>query len=224
MDNQNDEVRLREAQQGVIAPMISNMEALTDRFERLEIENRARERMSPPPSTTYEEEVVGEFTKISKGELNKKHLNFERNMGAIKFKIPKFFGKTDLKEYIQWEKKVENVFACHNFTDEQKEAVCSKSFLKRHGTKASSIEARQHSLENYYHRSSAAAEESAAAALKLRLRRTYKASIRSKVAQRTKLPPHAATTQPAATATKTRRHCNTNPPQSNSQSSSLFSS
>ncbi|KAA0040916.1 uncharacterized protein E6C27_scaffold125G00290 [Cucumis melo var. makuwa] len=53
---------------------------------------------------------------------------FECNMGAIKFKIPKFFRKTDPEEYIQWEKEVENVFVCHNFIDEQKVRFCVSKF------------------------------------------------------------------------------------------------
>ena len=49
-------------------------------------------------------------------------------MGAIKFYIPKFFGKTDLEEYIPWEKEVENVFACHNLSDEQNVRFCVSKF------------------------------------------------------------------------------------------------
>ncbi|XP_038887118.1 uncharacterized protein K02A2.6-like [Benincasa hispida] len=49
-------------------------------------------------------------------------------MGGIKFKIPKFFGKTDPEEYIKWEKEVENVFACHNFSDKQKVRFCVAKF------------------------------------------------------------------------------------------------
>ncbi|KAA0056489.1 uncharacterized protein E6C27_scaffold186G002680 [Cucumis melo var. makuwa] len=49
-------------------------------------------------------------------------------MGAIKFKIPKFFEKTDPEKYIQWEKEVENVFTCHNFSDNQNVRFCVSKF------------------------------------------------------------------------------------------------
>ncbi|TYK09709.1 uncharacterized protein E5676_scaffold447G001250 [Cucumis melo var. makuwa] len=136
--------------------MISNMEALTDRLERFEIENRARERMPPPlappmlinhndnqdegdGSDDLDDDQVtllGEPRRVGHGVVRRRGRGrayqniqrraqqeasqFECNMRAIKFKIPKFFRKTDPKEYIKWEKEVENVFPCHNFTDEQK--------------------------------------------------------------------------------------------------------
>ncbi|XP_022152309.1 uncharacterized protein LOC111020057 [Momordica charantia] len=44
----------------------------------------------------------------------------DRNLGSIKLKIQKFFGKTDPEEYLQWENEVESVFVCHNFSEEKK--------------------------------------------------------------------------------------------------------
>ncbi|KAA0047036.1 uncharacterized protein E6C27_scaffold829G00200 [Cucumis melo var. makuwa] len=140
------------------------MEALTDRLERLEIENRARERMPPPlaplmainhNNNQYEGDglddldddqvtLLVEPRRVGHGVVRRRghgkaYQNIqrrtqqetpqlERNMAAIKFKIPKFFGKTDPEEYIQWEKEVENVFACHNFSNEQKVRFCVAKF------------------------------------------------------------------------------------------------
>ncbi|KAA0038045.1 uncharacterized protein E5676_scaffold237G001470 [Cucumis melo var. makuwa] len=80
---------------------------------------------------------------------------FERNIEAIKFKISKFFGKTDPEEYIQWEKEVENVFACHNFTNEQKVRFCVFKFKDYAQTrdmtqKFQALRQGNKSVEDYY--------------------------------------------------------------------------
>ena len=43
-----------------------------------------------------------------------------RNLGNIKMKIPSFQGKNDPKVYLEWEKKVEFIFECHNYSEEKK--------------------------------------------------------------------------------------------------------
>ena len=42
-----------------------------------------------------------------------------RNLGNIKMKIPSFQGKNDPEVYLKWEKKVEFIFECHNYSDEK---------------------------------------------------------------------------------------------------------
>ena len=44
----------------------------------------------------------------------------DRNLGNIKMKIPSFQGKNDPKVYLEWEKKVEFIFECHNYFEEKK--------------------------------------------------------------------------------------------------------
>jgi hypothetical protein len=39
----------------------------------------------------------------------------ERKLGNIKMKILSFQGKSDPEAYLEWEKKVELIFECHNF-------------------------------------------------------------------------------------------------------------
>ena len=38
----------------------------------------------------------------------------------MKLKIPTFQGKSDLEDYLEWERKIEMVFECNSYTDEQK--------------------------------------------------------------------------------------------------------
>ena len=47
----------------------------------------------------------------------------DRNLGNIKMKIPSFQGKNDLEVYLEWEKKVEFNFECHNYSEEKKEKL-----------------------------------------------------------------------------------------------------
>ncbi|RVW25725.1 hypothetical protein CK203_113546 [Vitis vinifera] len=44
----------------------------------------------------------------------------DRNLGNIKMKIPSFQGKNDPEVYLEWEKKVELIFECHNYSEEKK--------------------------------------------------------------------------------------------------------
>uniref|UniRef100_A0A2N9H7P3 Cupin type-1 domain-containing protein n=1 Tax=Fagus sylvatica TaxID=28930 RepID=A0A2N9H7P3_FAGSY len=45
------------------------------------------------------------------------------NLGNIKMKIPSFQGKNDPEAYLEWEKKVELIFECHNYSEEKKRAI-----------------------------------------------------------------------------------------------------
>ena len=44
----------------------------------------------------------------------------DRNLGNIKMKIPSFQGKNNPEVYLEWEKKVELIIECHNYSKEKK--------------------------------------------------------------------------------------------------------
>ena len=44
----------------------------------------------------------------------------DRNLGSIKMKIPSFQGRNDPEAYLEWEKKLELIFDCHNYSEEKK--------------------------------------------------------------------------------------------------------
>ncbi|XP_042408307.1 uncharacterized protein LOC121997755 [Zingiber officinale] len=52
----------------------------------------------------------------------------DRNMGTIKLSIPPFQGKNDPDVYIEWERKVELVFDCHNYSEEKKVKLAAEAF------------------------------------------------------------------------------------------------
>ncbi|KAH9769539.1 Endonuclease [Citrus sinensis] len=50
------------------------------------------------------------------------------DLGSIKLKIPSFQGKNDPEVYLEWEKKVELVFDCHNYSEERKVKLATVEF------------------------------------------------------------------------------------------------
>ena len=44
----------------------------------------------------------------------------EIGVGGVKLKIPTFYGRSDLEEYLQYESKIEHVFDYNNFSEERK--------------------------------------------------------------------------------------------------------
>ena len=47
---------------------------------------------------------------------------------GVKVKIPTFKGTYDLEVYLEWEMKVEKVFACYNYNEEKKIKLASLEF------------------------------------------------------------------------------------------------
>ena len=53
----------------------------------------------------------------------------DRNLGNIKMKIPSFQGKNYPEVYLEWEKKVEFIFECHNYSKEKKVKLAVIEFI-----------------------------------------------------------------------------------------------
>ena len=54
------------------------------------------------------------------GRLREVRNREDNNLGSIKMNIPSFQGKNDLEVYLEWERKVEMVFYCHNYYENKK--------------------------------------------------------------------------------------------------------
>ena len=50
------------------------------------------------------------------------------NLGSIKMKIPPFQGKNDPEAYLEWEKKIEMIFECHNYSEAKKVKLAAIEF------------------------------------------------------------------------------------------------
>ena len=44
----------------------------------------------------------------------------DNNLGSIKMKIPSFQGRSDREAYLEWEKKMDFIFDCHNYSEAKK--------------------------------------------------------------------------------------------------------
>ena len=47
---------------------------------------------------------------------------------GVKLNIPIFQGKSDPEAYLEWEMKIEQLFACHNYTEDKKVKVAAMEF------------------------------------------------------------------------------------------------
>ena len=63
------------------------------------------------------------------GRLREARNRKDNNLGSIKMKIPSFQGKNDPEAYLEWEKNVELVFYCHNYSKNKKVKVVAIEFL-----------------------------------------------------------------------------------------------
>jgi hypothetical protein len=52
----------------------------------------------------------------------------DRDLGSIKLNIPPFQGKSDPDAYLEWERKVEMMYECHNYSEEKKVKLAAISF------------------------------------------------------------------------------------------------
>uniref|UniRef100_A0A2N9IYE9 Reverse transcriptase domain-containing protein n=1 Tax=Fagus sylvatica TaxID=28930 RepID=A0A2N9IYE9_FAGSY len=86
---------------------------------------RRQERRAPVDDSDGDHE--DEF----EGEEDQASLNSEgRNLGNIKMKIPSSFqGKNNPEAYLEWEKKVELIFECHNYSEEKKVKLAVIEFI-----------------------------------------------------------------------------------------------
>lgn len=59
------------------------------------------------------------------GRVRRDRNREDNNLGSIKMKVPSFHGKNDPEAYLEWEKKMELVFDCHNYSEMKKVKTCS---------------------------------------------------------------------------------------------------
>ena len=52
----------------------------------------------------------------------------DNNLGNIKMKISPFQGRNDPEVYLEWERKVELIFECHNYSEAKKVKIAAIEF------------------------------------------------------------------------------------------------
>ncbi|KAJ4708848.1 Mutant gag-pol polyprotein [Melia azedarach] len=128
--------------------MKMSIKAVNEQFRKLN--TRLDNMKSPPISKTTRRRVLEKeeeedldleesSSKRGKKVVSKK----DTNLGSIKMKIPTFQGKNDPELYLEWERKVEHVFDCHNYSErrngekpirsrEEMKLVMRKRFIPSH--------------------------------------------------------------------------------------------
>ena len=133
--------------------MRAELEPIHERMDRLEGETTTGQPQNapirqPPRRVQQEEqqwaddEDVEEWEEmdeptINRGRFRRGNGNREARMGrprrdndlgGIKVKIPSFQGKNDPEVYLEWEKRMEIVFDCHNYSEIKKVKLAAIEF------------------------------------------------------------------------------------------------
>lgn len=108
------------------------LEGVMERLERIE---RRDEEEPRTPRSYREEEYEGE-EEYEDRPPRRRHGNRRRNQRTdggfsnIKMKIPEFQGKSDPEAYLEWEKKVDLIFDCNNYSEDKKVKLAAIEFTE----------------------------------------------------------------------------------------------
>ncbi|GKV11635.1 hypothetical protein SLEP1_g22875 [Rubroshorea leprosula] len=114
------------------------LKALQQQFQRLDIMNDANDDFDDDYKDAFNTDAQNSnfsMDRIMRGRGGQREQNLTRwgdrqdhDLGSIKMKIPSFQGKNDPDVYLEWEKKVELVFNCHNYSEEKKVKLAAVEF------------------------------------------------------------------------------------------------
>ncbi|XP_016733014.1 uncharacterized protein [Gossypium hirsutum] len=109
-----------------------NMQALLREMERL-----LDRRLNPIEDRLFQVEVNGQRERAPEGsnasDRRRQHRQRDRrreddDLKNIKLSIPPFQGRSDPEAYLEWEKKIELVFDCHNYSENKKVKLAAIEF------------------------------------------------------------------------------------------------
>ncbi|KAJ4713009.1 Mutant gag-pol polyprotein [Melia azedarach] len=110
------------------------IKVVNEQFRKLN--TRLDNLQSPPISKTTrkcvlkeEEEENSDLEESSSKQGKKVVSKRDSNLGSINMKIPIFQEKNDPELYLKWERKVEHVFGCHNYSEEKKVKLAAVEFI-----------------------------------------------------------------------------------------------
>ena len=125
-----------QAMQQQFERMFNMMAGVNEKLERHDgilnqLQGEPRQRRRPPiDQEDYEGEddldddqvtLVGQqINPRRQARRGRQNDDVDCNLGSIKMKIPSFQGRNDPDVYFEWERKVELIFECHNYSEEKK--------------------------------------------------------------------------------------------------------
>ena len=122
---------LREDRDGQIALLEEQIKALKKRDEK--IQNKLKRRSNSSKGSRSGASIYGEKEGLRLGEYYQQpsHIRRQRKDPTpreVKVDLPHFQGKDDVEAYLDWEMKVEQLFACHQVSEERKVPLATLSF------------------------------------------------------------------------------------------------
>jgi hypothetical protein len=100
-------------------------QSLSGNGRRANARNRHQNEFDPG---RFEDEFEeGRSARNRRGEVRTENSR-DGNLNAIKMNVPPFTGRSDAEVYLDWEQKVNFVFACHNYSDEKKVKLVAVEF------------------------------------------------------------------------------------------------
>ena len=120
-----------------LSTMVQTLARLEERMQRVE-ERQAAPAQPQPNPVLLPRRVLrrGEprLPPLEQAECESDASEDERNpavdndLTSIKMRIPTFEGKNNAEEFIEWERKVEQIFECHNYSEEKKSVLAAVEF------------------------------------------------------------------------------------------------
>ena len=112
------------------------MEGVNERLERYDgilnqLQGVSRHRRQPPIEQKEYDGRVDQITLVGHPRMQARRGHIEdvdRNLGSIKMTIPSFQGRNDPNVYLEWERKVDLIFECHNYSEEKKVKLTTVEF------------------------------------------------------------------------------------------------
>ncbi|PNX68551.1 hypothetical protein L195_g056230, partial [Trifolium pratense] len=96
------------------AAVTQQLQALNTRMDSFQQSSRTNSRRHP----SSEEDEYSD--RRSNERRQRAESRRDSHVGSVKMMIPSFKGKNDPELYLEWERKIEHVFDCHNYSEEKK--------------------------------------------------------------------------------------------------------
>lgn len=123
--------RIMDAQLEAVQERMDQMETLMREFIR---NSRSPRRRRRPPNNDDDDEPLYHEEESDRESYHEPRRNFRRrndednNLNSIKMRIPQFNGRSNPEAYLEWEKKVEFIFDCHNYSENKKVKLAVTEF------------------------------------------------------------------------------------------------
>ncbi|KAI3472895.1 hypothetical protein Pfo_030915 [Paulownia fortunei] len=107
--------------------MRTELEQIHERMDKLEDESTRGQYENTPFRQPSRRMQLGAFGRGDK-DIGRRRPKRDDDLGSIKVKIPPFQGRNDPEAYLEWEKKMEMVFKCHNYSENKKVKLVAIEF------------------------------------------------------------------------------------------------